>query len=122
VSAILLSPWPESLYTFEQMWSRLAEHAHLVAIDLPGCGHSERRDELLKSSTMGQFIAHAVEGFELTRPQAVRPDGAVHRRYHPKEEANGEVPRTGRGIAPVFDNVNTYLWTGESGHPADAQT
>jgi hypothetical protein len=24
VSAILLSPWPESLYTFEQMWSRLA--------------------------------------------------------------------------------------------------
>ena len=26
VSAILLSPWPESLYTFEQMWPRLAEH------------------------------------------------------------------------------------------------
>ena len=24
VSAILLCPWPESLYTFEQMWSRLA--------------------------------------------------------------------------------------------------
>jgi hypothetical protein len=24
VSAILFSPWPESLYTFEQMWSRLA--------------------------------------------------------------------------------------------------
>ena len=22
VPAILLSPWPESLYTFEQMWSR----------------------------------------------------------------------------------------------------
>ncbi|PYS46809.1 MAG: hypothetical protein DMG13_29250 [Acidobacteria bacterium] len=35
VSAILLSPWQESLFTFEQMWSRLAEHAHLVAIDLP---------------------------------------------------------------------------------------
>jgi hypothetical protein len=25
VSAILLSPWPESLFTFEQMWCRLAE-------------------------------------------------------------------------------------------------
>ena len=36
VSAILLSPWPESLYTFEQMWLRLAQHAHLIAIDLPG--------------------------------------------------------------------------------------
>jgi hypothetical protein len=44
VSARLLSPWPESLFTFEQMWSRLAEHAHLVAIDLPRFGHSERRN------------------------------------------------------------------------------
>ena len=26
VSAILLSPWPERLYTFEQMWLRLADH------------------------------------------------------------------------------------------------
>ncbi len=74
VSAILLSPWPESLYTFEQMWSRLAEHAHLVAIDLPGFGHSQRRDDLNKSPTMGDYAAHAVEAFELTRPHAVGPD------------------------------------------------
>jgi hypothetical protein len=63
VSVILLSPWPESLYTFEQMWSRLAEHAHLVAIELPGFGHSEWRNELLTSSAMGEFIAHLVEEF-----------------------------------------------------------
>src|SRR5260370_40550166 len=63
VAAILLSPWPESLYTFEQMWPRLAEHAHLVAIDLPDFGHSEPRDELLKSSTMGGLGALAVEAF-----------------------------------------------------------
>ena len=74
MSAILLSPWPERRYTFEQMWSRLAEHVHLVAIDLPCFGHSERRDELLKSSTMGEFVAHAVEAFELIRPHAVGPD------------------------------------------------
>ncbi|MGA7930754.1 MAG: alpha/beta hydrolase [Candidatus Sulfotelmatobacter sp.] len=55
MSAILLSPWPESLYTFEQMWPRLAEHAHLVAVDLPGFGHSERRDELFTSSAMGSL-------------------------------------------------------------------
>jgi pimeloyl-ACP methyl ester carboxylesterase len=58
MSAILSSPWPESLYTFEQMWPRLAEHAHLIAIDLPGFGHSERRDDLLTSSAMGEFVAH----------------------------------------------------------------
>jgi len=33
------------------------------------------------------------------------------------QQLNGREP-----LAPVFDNVNTYLWTGESGHPADAQT
>ena len=31
VSAILLSPWPESLYTFEQMRSRLAGEPRRVA-------------------------------------------------------------------------------------------
>jgi len=74
VSAILLSPWPESLFTFEQMWLRLAEHAHLVAIDLPGFGHSERRNDLLTPSAMGEFIADVVGEFELTRPHAVGPD------------------------------------------------
>src|SRR5437016_14096182 len=74
VSAILLSPWPESLYTFEQMWSRLAEHAHLVAIDLPGFGHSERKDELLTSSAMGGFVEHVIDAFGLQQPHVVGPD------------------------------------------------
>ena len=29
--ALLLNPWPESMYAFEPTWPRLAEHAHLVA-------------------------------------------------------------------------------------------
>jgi len=74
VSAILLSPWPESLFTFEQMWLRLAEHAHIVAIDLPGFRHSERPNDLLTPSAMGEFIAHVVGEFELIRPHAVGPD------------------------------------------------
>jgi pimeloyl-ACP methyl ester carboxylesterase len=73
-TAILLSPWPESLFTFEQMWSRLAAHAQLVAIDLPGFGHSERRNELLTPSAMGEFIAHLIEDFGLKQPHAVGPD------------------------------------------------
>jgi hypothetical protein len=32
--AILISPWPESVFAYDQMWSRLAENTHLVAIDL----------------------------------------------------------------------------------------
>jgi pimeloyl-ACP methyl ester carboxylesterase len=45
--ALFLCPWPESLFAFEPTWSTLAENVHLVAVDLPGFGHSERRIELL---------------------------------------------------------------------------
>src|SRR5271167_923090 len=72
-SAILLSPWPESLFTFGQMWSRLANRAQLFAIDLPGFGHSERRNELLTPSAMGEFIAHLVRELGLKQPHAIGP-------------------------------------------------
>src|SRR5262245_1228610 len=29
--ALLLSPWPESVFAYEATWSRLAENTHLVA-------------------------------------------------------------------------------------------
>ena len=42
ITAVLLSPWPESLLAFEPTWARLAEHTHLVAVDFQGFGHSKR--------------------------------------------------------------------------------
>ena len=72
--ALLLSPWPESLYCFEPMWEQLAEHAHLVAVDLPGFGHSEGRDDLFNSRAMGDFVLKLADAFELEQPHAVGPD------------------------------------------------
>jgi pimeloyl-ACP methyl ester carboxylesterase len=72
--ALLLSPWPESLYAFEPMWLRLAEHAHLVAIDLPGFGHSQRRDALLSPRAMGEFLIRVADAFGLENPHVVGPD------------------------------------------------
>ena len=72
--ALLLSPWPESLLAFEPMWARLAEHAHLVAIDLPGFGHSQRRDALLSPRAMGEFIITVADAFGLASPHVVGPD------------------------------------------------
>jgi pimeloyl-ACP methyl ester carboxylesterase len=72
--ALLLSPWPESLLAFEPTWARLAEHTHLVAIDLPGFGHSQRRDALLSPRAMGEFVIRAADAFELENPHAVGPD------------------------------------------------
>jgi pimeloyl-ACP methyl ester carboxylesterase len=72
--ALLLSPWPESLLAFEPTWSRLAEHAHLVAIDLPGFGHSQRRDALLSPRAMGEFIIRAADALGFENPHVIGPD------------------------------------------------
>jgi pimeloyl-ACP methyl ester carboxylesterase len=72
--ALLLSPWPETIHAFDQMWHRLAEHTHLVAVDLPGFGHSERRNSLLAPRTMGQFVIRLADEFGLEQPHAVGPD------------------------------------------------
>ena len=72
--ALLLSPWPESLLAFERMWPRLAADAHLVAIDLPGFGHSERSDALLAPRAMSDFVVRLADVFQLENPHVVGPD------------------------------------------------
>src|SRR6267142_3435782 len=72
--ALWLSPWPESLFAFEPTWARLAEHTHLVAIDLPGFGHSQRRDALLSPRAMGEFVVRVPDAFQLENPHTVGPD------------------------------------------------
>ena len=72
--ALLLCPWPESLFCYAPTWSRLAGRAHLVAVDLPGFGHSERRDELMSPRAMGGFILRLADEFGLENPHVVAPD------------------------------------------------
>ena len=73
-TVLLTSPWPESLYAFEPMWPVLAEHARLFAVDLPGFGASDRRDELLSPRAMGDFLAELIAEVGLERPHIVGPD------------------------------------------------
>jgi len=71
---LLTSPWPESLYAFARLWSTLAEQARLFAIDLPGFGASERRDDLLSPQAMGGFLARLIAEADLGVPHIVAPD------------------------------------------------
>jgi len=71
---LLTSPWPESVYAFAPIWSTLAEHARLFAVDLPGFGASERRDDLLSPRAMGEFLAQLIAEADLDRPHIVAPD------------------------------------------------
>ncbi len=73
-AVLLTSPWPESVYAFTAIWGTLAEHARLFAIDLPGFGASERREDLLSPRAMGGFLAQLIAEADLGRPHIVAPD------------------------------------------------
>ena len=71
---LLTSPWPESVYAFAPIWATLAEHARLFAVDLPGFGASERRDDLLSPRAMGGFLGRLIAEADLGTPHIVGPD------------------------------------------------
>jgi pimeloyl-ACP methyl ester carboxylesterase len=71
---VLFSPWPESILAFVPVWGALARQFEVLAIDLPGFGRSEGRDDLFGPQRMGEFITKAIEAFGLTSVHAVGPD------------------------------------------------
>ena len=73
-TVLLTCPWPESVYAFAPIWATLAEHARLFAVDLPGFGASERRDDLLSPRAMGGFLARLIAEADLGTPHIVGPD------------------------------------------------
>jgi pimeloyl-ACP methyl ester carboxylesterase len=78
---VLTSPWPESLYVFAPMWATLAEHASLLAVDLPGFGASERREDLLSPCATVAFLARLIVEAELGRRHLVCPDVGTSAEY-----------------------------------------
>jgi len=73
-TVLLLSPWPESLWAFRRIWERTATVGRVVAIDLPGFGHSDGRPELIAPDGAGAFLAHLIDEWGLGAPHIVGPD------------------------------------------------
>jgi pimeloyl-ACP methyl ester carboxylesterase len=48
--------------------------ARVVAVDLPGFGHSDGRPELIAPDAMGTFMARLIEEWGLGAPHVVGPD------------------------------------------------
>jgi len=71
---LLTSPWPESLYAFRDLQPALGHQHPIIALDLPGFGHSESRTEVLSPEGMADFVIHAAAHFGITRMHAVGPD------------------------------------------------
>ena len=82
------------------MWASLSEHARLFAVDLPGFGASERREDLLSPRAMGEFLVRLIAEADLGTPHIVAPDvGTAAALFaaaaHPEElpELAGLLPR-----------------------------
>ena len=73
-TVVLTSPWPESLYAYKRIWAELAQHARLLAVDLPGFGASEARADLFSPRVMGSFLAGIVSEAGLGGAHLVAPD------------------------------------------------
>jgi pimeloyl-ACP methyl ester carboxylesterase len=71
---LLTSPWPESLFAFRRIWPTLAGTARLIAMDLPGFGHSEGRPDVFTPSAMGEFLLRFIGEQGLGTPHLVAPD------------------------------------------------
>src|ERR1700674_3800370 len=74
---VLFSPWPESIFAFVPVWGGLTRQFEVLAIDLPGFGRSEARDDLFAPQKMGEFITKAIDAFGLTSVHAVGLDVAA---------------------------------------------
>jgi len=73
-TVLLLAPWPESLWAFRRIWDRVSAVGRVVAIDLPGFGHSDGRPDLIAPDASGAFLAGLIDEWGLRAPHIVGPD------------------------------------------------
>jgi pimeloyl-ACP methyl ester carboxylesterase len=71
---LLLSPWPESIYAFLPTWDTFSKLGSVVAVDLPGFGHSQSHPNVMAPEAMGEFVLRILEAFGLHQPHVVAPD------------------------------------------------
>jgi pimeloyl-ACP methyl ester carboxylesterase len=74
VTALLLAPWPETLWAFRRIWGQVSAVGRVVAIDMPGFGQSDGRPELIAPDASGAFLARLIDEWALGSPHVVGPD------------------------------------------------
>ncbi|HEX6523556.1 MAG TPA: alpha/beta hydrolase [Streptosporangiaceae bacterium] len=74
-TVLMLAPWPESVWAFRRIWDRVTPLGRVVALDMPGFGHSDQhRPELIAPDAMGEFLARLIDEWDLGAPHIVGPD------------------------------------------------
>jgi pimeloyl-ACP methyl ester carboxylesterase len=71
---LMLAPWPETLWAYRRVWSQISAVGRIVALDMPGFGHSDQPERLLAPDAMGEFLALLIDEWGLGMPHIVGPD------------------------------------------------
>jgi pimeloyl-ACP methyl ester carboxylesterase len=71
---LFTSPWPESIYAFHRVLPYFVETHPVIAIDLPGFGHSESRPDIMSPRAMGAFLVKVAAHLNISRLHGVGPD------------------------------------------------
>lgn len=68
VTMLMLAPWPETLLAFRRIWHTVASVGRVVAIEMPGFGHSDGREELISPEGAAIFLARLIKEWDLGEP------------------------------------------------------
>jgi pimeloyl-ACP methyl ester carboxylesterase len=71
---LMLAPWPETLWAYRRVWGQISAVGRVVAIDMPGFGHSDQPERLIAPDAMGDFLARLIDEWDLGAPHIVGPD------------------------------------------------
>jgi pimeloyl-ACP methyl ester carboxylesterase len=71
---LMLAPWPETLLAYRRVWGQISAVGRVVALDMPGFGHSDQPERLIAPDAMGDFLALLIDEWGLGKPHVVGPD------------------------------------------------
>ena len=71
---LMLAPWPETLWAYRRIWRQISAVGRVVALDMPGFGHSDQPERLIAPDAMGDFLALLIDEWDLGAPHIVGPD------------------------------------------------
>ncbi len=105
---LMLAPWPESLWAFRRVWDRVTRLGRVVAIDMPGFGHSDQlRPELIAPDAMGDFLAQLIQEWSLGSPHVVGPDVGTAAALFLASKTPGRVTSLTVGGGALRDPIET---------------
>ncbi|CUH41187.1 alpha/beta fold hydrolase [Ruegeria atlantica] len=97
---LFLSPLPQSIRCFEQIWPSLAKKFRLIGLDLPGFGRSEGGHEVMNTEAQSEILdlfvrELGIADFHLVGPDVGMPVAlhyAIHRDHRLKSLVLGDGP------------------------------